>query len=316
MKKFITNILLFSGILLIMLITLDRVVTYGLRKSHAPVFVNLTKIYNNEIKADIIINGSSKALVQLSPSIIDSTLNTNSYNLGMNGTMFQLQKLVYKLYRKENNPSKYIIQVVSNGTLKQENNMHMYKRYAPYLNEDLVKKEAKKLNGFTTADYYLPMSRYSGFAIEIINGIFNMIDITLPTEQSKKVKGYAPNSSSWDNSFEEYKKANKKGLTINIPNENVIAFDQFIKSCKKDGTELIMIYPPTYYESHSFINNRDSIINIYQTVASQNNIPFFNYSNDSTFHTKEYFYNSQHLNKKGSELFTKIMCNDLNKIIK
>ncbi len=311
MKKFILNILIFSLLGYTTFLVIDKMVTVGLRNSDAFVFENLTRIYKGEINSNLIINGSSKALVQVSPYIIDTMLNFNSYNFGMNGANFEIQNLVYQLYRIYNSKPEYIIQVVGGETLELNENLHEYKRFAPYINDTLVKRVTSKLNGFSFADYYLPFIRYSGFTVEIINGVSNYFGVKLPTDKSNKYKGYISYDKKWDNSFERFKEIYPDGQLIEIDNSLVSLFNNYIESCLKDNINIILIYPPTYYESHRYIKNRDEIISLYESIANKHRIPFLNYSENELFRSKQYFYNSQHLNKNGAELFTKEICIDI-----
>ncbi len=89
------------------------------------------------------------------------------------------------------------------------------------------------------------------------------------------------------------------------------SFSQYIKSSKQKGINLILVYPPTYHEAHSLIKSRDATIKLYEQIAIENNVLFLDYSSDQSFRSKDLFYNSQHLNKKGAELFTKKLCSDI-----
>ena len=311
MKKFIINLLIFSIFSFSLLLALDKMVTIGLKNSNAPVYENLTKIHKREINSNLIINGSSKAIVQVSTYIIDSILNVNSYNFGMNGTNFELQNLVNQLYRIHNPNPDYIIQIVSHGTFKLNEDLHEYKRFAPYLNDSLVKQITNKLNGFSFADHHFPFIRYSGFSVEILNGITNYFGVILPTDKSFKHNGYIPHNKNWDNSFDSFKEEYPNGQIINIDSSIVSLFNNYIMDCLRDSIGIILIYPPTYHESHKYIKNRGEIISLFESIANKNKIPFLDYSEDSLSYSKKYFYNSQHLNKHGAELFTEKMCADI-----
>ena len=129
MKKFIFNIFIFSTVSFLLLLALDKMVTIGLKNSNAIIYDNLTMIHKKKINSNFIINGSSKALVQVSTNIIDSILNVNSYNFGMNGTNFEVQLLVNQLYNIHNPKPDYIIHIVSHGTFKFNDDLHEYKRF-------------------------------------------------------------------------------------------------------------------------------------------------------------------------------------------
>ena len=56
------------------------------------------------------------------------------------------------------------------------------------------------------------------------------------------------------------------------------------------------------------------IISLYQHFSEKYDIPFLDYSNDELSYSTKYFYNSQHLNRTGAELFTAKLADDLMEI--
>jgi hypothetical protein len=312
MKNFITNIIYFNLIIISIFYILDYTISKGLRKSHSFTYNNLTKIFNGEINAGIIINGSSKALVQVSPQIIDSDLQIYSYNLGMDGTEFIPQKLQYDLYLKYNKKPKIVIQIVSNSTLTKKHELFGYMQFAPYLEYEEVKELTKTYKSFSFFDYYIPLIRYYGNRSKIRNGLLNCVGLDL--NKDTKYKGYLEQNRNWDNSFDNFSKDNKEGVVLNMDVQSIKLFENYIDECKHNNTNIILVYPPTYYKSHIYIKNRNEIISYYTRISDKYQVPFLDYSNNKISCSTEYFYNSQHLNKKGAELFTKELCEDLKEL--
>ena len=91
-------------------------------------------------------------------------------------------------------------------------------------------------------------------------------------------------------------------------------FDSFLADCKKKDIEVMMFYPPEYFEARTLIRNREQILSIYKRLSEKYDIVFLDYSDDELSYNVEYFYNSQHLNRKGAELFTSKLASDLLKV--
>lgn len=309
MKKFIHQIILFTISLIITLFFMDKIVSNGLQKTKSATFNNLNKIYNGEINADLIINGSSKALVQISPIILDSILKINSYNLGMDGTEFTPQLLQYQLYQKYNTKPKTIIQIIGNTFLTKKKELYGYQKFAPYFYDKDVKELTKKYEGYSFSDYYIPFLRYSGMYSHIINGILNNFGIDL--KQDTNYKGYFEQDRTWDDSFEKFTNKNKNGIINKMDSLSKVDFERYIQNSLKNKIDIILVYPPTYIKSQKLINNRGDIINYYQKIANKYDVPLLDYSNCYISNSTEFFYNSQHLNKKGAGIFTNILANEL-----
>lgn len=310
MKYFIQKVILFSLILLGVFYCLDKLVTSGLRQSNSLTHDNLSKLYNGKINADLIINGSSKAYVQVSPKIIDSTLNLNSYNLGLDGTPFVPQKLQYELYEKYNTPPKMIIQIIDFGALgKAEGDLYNYIKFAPYLNLNLVQETTKLYNGFSTASYYLPFLKYSGKPLEVTDGILSTLNIHFAP--SKLQKGYFERDIPWDGTFEKFKTTYKKGISKKPNAQTCKLFEEYLANCKQKNITVFLVHPPVYHEYLPFDLNRKTILEYLNTVSKKYDMPFMDYSDNSISLHKKYFYNSQHLNKQGAELFTQMISDDI-----
>lgn len=307
MKKFILNIIFISITLYAVFFALDKIITFGLRQSNMLIYDNLTKLFHGEINADLIINGSSKAYVQLSPRIIDSALNMNSYNLGLDGTPFIPQKVQYELYEKYNTPPKIIIQIVDFSNMSEaQGNLYNYIKFAPYLNIDIVRKMTKLYNGFTYLDYHIPLIKYSGNPIEVLDGILSLVNLHIAP--SNLYKGYLEQDISWDGTFEKFVKNYKKGIGSKLDTTTCNLFEDYIKKCKQKNIQLFLVYPPLYYESIPYDINRKTMLDYFNSISHKYDVPFLDYSYDELSFNKSNFYNSQHLNKIGAELFTKKLC--------
>ncbi|SIQ77947.1 hypothetical protein [Maribacter ulvicola] len=309
MKKFITTVIVFGIISLITLYTLDYLVSTGLRKSKSDTYNTINKIVDGTLNADIIINGSSKALVQVSPKILDTILNQNSYNLGMDGNEFIPQLLQYELYKKYNPKPKLIIQIVGNDFLQKKEELIGYMRFAPYLKLNGVSAMTEQYKGFSFIDYHLPFYRYSGYFGLIMDGLLSNFGIHRQIDL--KYKGYQEKDYIWDNSFDKFKASNPNGIQIKMNNSSKEKFNQYIESLVQDNIHIIMVYPPTYLPSQDLIRNKKEVINFYKAVAKNNNVLFLDYSSNFISNEKKYFYNSQHLNKNGAERFTKLLAEDI-----
>jgi hypothetical protein len=320
MKRFIISILAFAVLLYMTTLCLDKVITIGLMQNETNHFKTLSKINQGKINADLIVSGSSKALVQVDPVIIDSVLGVNSYNFGLDGNPFIPQRALYEIYRKKNTKPKIIIQIVSNGTLRSlKEGFAVPIRFAPYLDIPEVKKLMKLTSSFNYLDYSIPMIRYSGKPFEIIIGGLSFFNIQFLN--TTDIKGYDPHDTSWPESSNESLDISEKTEDLTSSNnlENIELFtsldsvscenfESFLANCEAENIMVFLVYPPIYVESFNSIKHVD----YYKRVAQEYNAYFLDYSQDSLLaFNKKYFYNSQHLNLKGATIFTNRLSEDI-----
>ncbi|MFH2142219.1 MAG: hypothetical protein ABIJ97_07350 [Bacteroidota bacterium] len=305
MRKFIIYILLFLSPLIFSCYLLDIFISKQLKRAnlHAqgeyPVW---NSIIDGEVNSDIVIYGSSTAWVQFNPTMIGDSLNTTTYNLGIDGHNFWLQYLRHKLLLKHNNKPKLIIHSVDNATLQKRTELYNPDQFLPYMlwNND-IENAIKSYKGYTFLDFKIPLIRYFG-KTDAIKTVVKMM-INQRSNVVVRVRGYNEQDIQWNDDFDEAKKTMKYYKAI-IDTPSIILFDKYLKECVDNKINVIFVYPPEFIEGQNFIINRDEIINLYKYYSEKYNILFIDFSNDSISFQKQYFYNSIHLNKKGSELFT------------
>ena len=164
-----------------------------------------------------------------------------------------------------------------------------------------IKKATASYVGFNWYDYEIPLIRYCGKfeAIETAIRFFSG-HLSNPTF---RIRGYQGRDESWNSDFDKAKLTMKR-YEVKIDPNIILLFDKFINECKSQNIKLFFVYTPEYIEGQEFVKNRDVVMSILAKFSKQYHIPFYDYSNDALSFQKKYFYNANHLNKTGAELFT------------
>ncbi len=315
MKKLFINIFLFLCIIIPPYYLLDHVVTKGLRNTN---FANgcLNDIYNSRVNADLIIVGSSRAKVHYNPLILDSILHLNSYNIGLKGHRFQLQYPVFNIYMAHNKKPKYVIQNIDPSLLEPREDFFEYEQFIPYANDSIIKKYTKGMKGaFTVPELYMPLFIYNGHTDFIVKGIKSYFHRSVGKSKKIVIKGFEPNSEIWDGRFEIFKKQYPNGITIKNSDTIKKEFEDYLAYCKSNDIKVIFVVTPVYYEETKMVNNLPELMALFNQYAKTYNIPMLDYSNIPLCFDKKYFYNSQHLNAMGADLFSLQLARDLKKYI-
>ena len=98
MKQFIVKCCKVGFLFYLLLWLIQIVIDTGLRQSEDDTYYNWNKLYNGGINADILFLGSSRTLKHYHPQIFDEKLNVYSYNLGSNGSAYDIQKIKRNAY--------------------------------------------------------------------------------------------------------------------------------------------------------------------------------------------------------------------------
>lgn len=289
----------------------DYVVTNGLKQTEYVKFAKLNDIFDGKIDADVLIMGGSDAGQHFSPSILDSILHTNTYNLGLAGHNFYLQHALFENYikHKGNKYPKVIIQAVNINLLQRRKDFYAYKSFLPYLNTSNINQYTSKYEGLDWEDYIVPFIRYSGDLELIKIGVFEFFGLKKYTNNLDR--GYVSYDRPWEGkSLADYKQIYPR--TVEPEVDLVQLFDEYLAAAKANGTKVYLIQSPFYVEAKEVNVNWDEISALYKGLADKYDFSYYDYSSDPLCLDKENFYDYGHLNKSNSFKFSKIIADRLN----
>jgi hypothetical protein len=311
MKLFLQRIIIFLSVFLGLLLILEVFITQGLKKTGYNEYKDWNLIFQSKINSNVLIQGDSRAWVQISPKIIDSVLHVQSYNLGIDGHNFKMQQARYQIYRKYNSKPKMIIQILGLNTLRQRKDLYNSQQFLPFIWDKDIRNCIMEYEGFNFGDYYIPAFRYlkSNLTEQVEIGFYEFLN--LKHYENTRYKGFRSRTLAWDSTFAEFKKANPKGVKFEVSQSVTNLLDKFVAQCVENKIDIVLVYAPEYIESQSIILNRSQIIQTFASISKKYNVLYMDYSSDSICFYKKYFYNSQHLNSLGADLFSKKLATDL-----
>lgn len=313
MKKFGLTLILFSIPLCILAGLGNYFINQSLRKSNHKYYVVWNDLVSGNINSDVVVYGTSRARAHINSKILEDSLKFSTYNLGIDGYTFDMEYYRHKLILENNKKPKYIIQTLDYHMLGKIKDLYQYEQFYPYFENKTIVNTIKNYNGLNRWDYQLPLVRYYGSKEQI----FSAINILLRPSHNKgnRYKGFYNYNQVWTDDLKKAKKS-KKAIFQKIDKQSLVLFEKLIVDTKKMGIEMIFVYTPEHIDGQNFVSNRTEIMRLYNKLAVQYDIPFIDYSSDPMCLNRNYFYNSEHLNLKGTNLFSSKLASDLKKYIK
>lgn len=314
MKLFIKKILYQAIILLLISIIVDYFLSSTLKHSDSFAYgesLIWNEIIEGQMSKDILIYGSSRAWVHFDSKIIEDSLGLSTYNLGIDGHNFWLQYLRHKKLLKHNKPPNFIILSLGVFSLSKRKDLYNHYQFLPFQYDKEFYDYTKSYEGFSIFDYTLPMYRYIGkqdSIKKIIKAQFNEA-----YREPYRIKGFRGMHRQWNDDLAKAKLTIKSYESV-MDQASVDLIQTFINECNRLNIRVILVYSPEYIEGQEFVSNRHEIISFYQNLALKNNLSFIDYSNDPICRSKNYFYNSMHLNADGARVFTNKLVIDLKKM--
>ena len=300
----------FAVILLLLSVAADCVISSGLRKSNNRLYSVWNDIYDSNINPDILIMGSSECMFGFNTYIIDSLLNCNSYNIGVNGHAFPFQLLRYNTYRRFcYQPKVLIISLSFIDAFSAARYAFEREQLFPYVWDDSLIDGVSEDMKITFFDRYLPYYRYYGYREIIEDGVRSFIGKTSSTGK-ELYKGFRSDDYEW----------NCGNLRDNIvyqaavEPEVVSMLCGFIRQSEKDGISVVLVEFPEYHPIREVYGNVLQVERVFDSIAHELQVPLLDYSElDISFDSMNY-YDPNHLNTRGSELFTIRFCHDLDSL--
>jgi hypothetical protein len=273
----------------------------GLTRYHASARGVWNAVVHGRINADIIVCGSSRALVHYDPAVIAARTGRSAFNLGRNGTWPDLQLIFLKTYLAHNRPPKCIVLNVDHTCFAVTKKVYDPGQYIPYLNEPAIFHKLVSLDNRYERMRRFPLlgvieHRLSLTALAGLVGIYGKED---------HFNGFAPSARGWTGEFDKFKHDNPNGFTIPIEEQGPAAFSELVETALSSHSKVVLVYSPEYFEAQVLTKNRNEILEQVRKIAAHYGVEFWDFSNDPICYDKSLFYNSQHMNKRGADLFSR-----------
>ena len=301
MKRLLIKVIIIIATFLIPLCIADIILTKHFRSRNYYPFTTWNNIVGGSLNSDTWILGSSRALVQYNPRILDSILKISSYNLGCNAQFIFLDIQCYQIAREYNPKPKYILLDLAYPSLTMEKAPISRYFYMPYINERKFRKIVKNNDNISSSYLYVPCYRYW---TEKNNDMWYKND-DAPEYRGSKIK-----KCNWIST----ELSEIESIQYKCEPEAIDYLESFIYECKEDSISVILIHSPFQRDGFEKIQEHNEMLNLFRSIANRNGVPFLDYTNDPICYDTMNFYNAMHLNAHGADIFSAKLSHDLDSL--
>lgn len=297
--KFLKKLLL----LLVICFIVDRTLGTIVERLYAHVPQGDIKTFShtlNKPKEDIFLYGSSRVVHGYDPRVFADTLGLSCFNSARENSTILYHTTILNATVKKHVPKIVLLDVTPkelSWRAEENSKLVLSSMILPYVNRDtayeniakelfpreLVKAKVCKLYAYNSMILPILMAKFSekkkGDKAEIINGY-------LPIRGSK-IKKDLPQAPL---SLED----------MQTDSAATMQFEKFLKICQENNIRLYITEGPIYVQK---IPETPSITEM-KNIMAKYNIEFWDYSSDTAFLKKDYFYDNVHLNSKGATIFS------------
>lgn len=276
----------------------------------------LSELFLKNTNYNLLFIGSSRTHSNINPRVIDSICNTNSYNAGVEGGNLFEFKIVLEAYLQNHPPPKNLILTIDLKSFDINRRFYNYTQYLPYTNNVVLDQVLNKYGHNTTAIKYLKFLVFTNYddytKANAIKGLLGKSDIPYGDFQ---YRGYLSNS---ENTIQPDASSHIDApVETNISIEGRTDLETIMQLCSENKTNLIFTYAPEYeFGLQESIANSKTVLLYIDKIAKANNIPFWRDDSLSLCTNNLLFANIGHLNKKGAQVYSGILANEIKSLIK
>lgn len=244
-------------------------------------------------KADLLIFGSSRANHHYQTGIFENGTGLSYYNVGRDGESIFYHYAILKAVLKRYTPKMIVLDFTNGDLAKDQNSYDRISSLLPY---------------YPNHPEILPIielkSPYE--KIKLLSHIYpnNSLmltiaarNITFSGKKREDNNGYIPISKVWNHSIQN----DNTPIIYEIDSTKIKVYTSFIQDCINSKVSLYIVCSPYFLK----FTHQNYSVKLAKEIAKKYNVPFFDYSQDSTFYNhSKLFADVAHLNKDGAKIFS------------
>lgn len=298
MRRLILKILLFLSIIIVADKLFGMVMDSVLDATEKGDWGRNNYIFN-DLKSDVVILGSSRAIHHYNPQIFTDTLGMSCYNCGEDGMGIFLMYARYKAISQRYCPQLIIYEVLPGfDILSEKDNLKYLKYLRPYHGIASVDSVINAISPLESLKLLSDGYRYNSCFVDIIAQRLSK------DSETAKDYSYSPLFKQMDYEL------NVENAEVETDLIKISYLEDLIKCCKTHGTMLIFTASPVYkpISDNGFMSLKQ--------LCKTYNVPFINHYGDTLYSNESsYFADATHLNKKGADSFASQLASQIKEYI-
>lgn len=258
-------------------------------------------------RAEVVVLGSSRAHRHVDPIVLGDALGASVYNAGCPGQSLPYMRGVEDLLLQHYTPRAFLIHLDPQMLVDLER-FGRVARLAPFMREsDVVSEMIYERGRWERLKYLLDSYRYNDRLLDLLLG--------LATNEDPTVQGYLPregepglrvlNEVMWPRSFALV----EERLSDEPDPRRVALLREIVTAARERGATPILLTSPRWRPGPEDDPRRAHLMREIAGIAREEEVPFLEITIDDppVFRDPDLFADTQHLNRQGAELFSRVL---------
>ena len=295
---------------------ISYILNVGVRNSMNGQIGKVNLILDKKNDPAIISFGSSVGEVGFNSNIIAKKTGLSVFNSCIDGTSYIQYKGLIDVFTKSSKNNRTVVFMESYFTFQNPGEVSSLERYISHLgNQDIYESlhylQAELLWKCKYVPFYqyIPVTHlyyknaFAGLKNYVKNATFN-----------DSLNGYTPVYRSWEIDQDNYLK-NTKPFHVPINKEVVEKYLATVNSLQKAGKKVVVVIPPVYKIVTEKLTDFNPLRETFKEISRKTGCVFIDFTSNVICNDKKYFYNGNHMNAIGSNLFSTQLADSLNALI-
>lgn len=278
-------------------------IRHGLRCITTGDFGLMNRVIEGRAAADLLITGSSRALVHYDSRVLRAATGLTTLNLGRNGSHTGLQLAVLQTYLRHNPAPRLLIHNLDLHSLATPAGIHDPGLYLPYLDEPAIYAAVEAVHPEARAWRFLPLYGHA-VADPRLRWLEGLARLAGFERTETRFAGFEPRPWPWTGEFERFAASAASGYEVARDDRGRDSLLALLRLCRGQRINVILVLSPEYSAIRPLQLNRDRILAELAELANDAGAPLWDFSGSPVCGRRELFYNSQHLNADGAAAFS------------
>ena len=297
----------------VLLSVIQYIINFGVKQCKKDQIGKVNQIMGHQINPQIICFGSSVGEVGFNSRIVSEKLKKSVFNCSIDGTSYIQYKGLIEEYANYSNANELIVFMESYFTFQNPKQVSTLERYIAHLDhKNLYQSLANQQPDLLWKCKYVPFYQFIPVThVYYKNFIKGWISYLKGTNEIDTLGGQTPVFRSWEADQDEFLKSGKS-FTIALDEEVINTYINDLLTLKKQGKKVVIILPPVFKGlEENKLTDFKPLRSKFKMVSAQTGFPFIDFTESEISNTKEYFYNSNHLNSVGADIFSAALSDSL-----
>ncbi len=261
---------------------------------------------------DIVVVGNSRIRMHVNPRILDSMLGSDSFVLGADACSIPQSLMMMRVYLRSHKAPRCVVVLADYSNIQTWSDPHNFDEYVTYFDDSLIYATLEPYVHHPLPRILGPWYQFQRLAaapdeqkLPVVFGLVGGGNMGMVGSREQAYKGFAGMKRTWS----PWRLAKPRGARIDTA--GLMLLRTFIDECRARGTNVVVVCPPIHRLRETHVRGYRVVVDRIAAFVAANGVPYLDYTRDPITDRKDLFFNVEHLNAAGADVFSRLLAHDI-----